>query len=84
MVPRQNGVRSERYKLINFYQFGEWEFYDLENDPQELNNLYGNPEYSALIDAHKVKLDELKTFYQDDTDVSERSDEWQNKMRPKT
>ena len=84
MVPRQNGVRSERYKLINFYQFGEWEFYDLENDPKELNNLYGNPEYSDLIDAHKVKLDELKTFYQDDTDVSEMSDEWQNKMRPKS
>lgn len=84
MVPRQNGVRSHRYKLINFYQFGEWEFYDLEKDPKELNNLYGNPAYSSEIEAHKAKLSELKAHYRDNTDTSEKSEEWKNKWRPKS
>lgn len=84
MVPRQNGVRSQRYKLINFYQFGEWEFYDLEKDPKELNNLYGNPAYSSEIEAHKAKLSELKAHYRDNTDTSEKSEEWKNKWRPKS
>jgi len=79
MVPRQNGVRSQRFKLINFYQFGEWEFYDLEKDPKELNNLYGNPAYSSEIEAHKAKLSELKAHYRDNTDTSEKSEEWKNK-----
>ena len=84
MVPRQNGVRSQRFKLINFYQFGEWEFYDLEKDPKELNNLYGNPAYSSEIEAHKAKLSELKAHYRDNTDTSEKSEEWKNKWRPKS
>ena len=52
MVRRHDGVRDSRYKLIHFY--GEKnehndaincnELYDLQSDPNELNNLYGRPE----------------------------------------
>ena len=35
------GIRNERYKLIHFYyDIDQWELYDLEQDPNELNNLY--------------------------------------------
>ena len=37
------GIRTDRYKLIHFYyDIDQWELYDLQNDPNELNNLIGN------------------------------------------
>ncbi len=44
-VPKHIGVRSDRYKLIYFFEYGDWEFYDLKEDPHELHNVYDNPEY---------------------------------------
>ena len=42
MIPRHYGIRTKRYKLMHFYQFGdEWELYDLKKDPDELTNIYG-------------------------------------------
>ncbi len=69
MVPRHNGIRTERYKLLNFYQFGEWELYDLENDPDELTNIYTSAD-KALVDRLKSELESLVDTYQDDSDFS--------------
>ena len=33
-----------------------WEFYNLRNDPQEMNNLYGDPEYADVIADLKNQL----------------------------
>lgn len=33
-----------------------WEFYDLELDPEEMNNQYRNPEYEAIVEALKQDL----------------------------
>jgi arylsulfatase A-like enzyme len=68
MVARHYGIRTERYKLMYFYQTDEWEFYDLERDPDELTNGYGNPEYSDIIADLKVQLQQLREKYQDDSD----------------
>ncbi|MEM7145423.1 MAG: sulfatase [Verrucomicrobiota bacterium] len=85
MVPRHNGVRTDRYKLMHFYQFGdEWEFYDLENDPDEKTNLYDNPEYAQQVEMMKKKLIELQEYYEDDSDLSEQPQEWQDEVRPGT
>ncbi len=81
MVPRQNGIRTERYKLINFYQFDEWEFYDLKNDPDELENLYHNPEYAKIIEKTKKQLREIQEYYDDDSDTSEKPEKWQKDVR---
>lgn len=81
MVPRHYGVRNHRYKLMHFYQFGEWEFYDLETDPDELQNLYENPDYADEIAAMKVELERLRTHYQDDSDVAELPAEKQQELR---
>jgi len=62
-VPCHHGVRNERYKLIDFYARGQWEFYDLEEDPHEMNNLYDDPAYQQKIAELKKELARLKTQY---------------------
>ena len=85
MVPRHYGIRTERYKLIHFYQFGnEWEMYDLEEDPDELTNIYGKADKKSLQKDLKEQLVAIRKFYDDNTDVSEKPDEWKNKVRPIT
>jgi arylsulfatase A-like enzyme len=82
MVPRHNGIRTDRYKLMHFYQFGnEWEFYDLAEDPEELANQYGNPKYATIIADLKKQLKGLQEHYEDDSDLSEKPQEWQKKYR---
>ena len=81
MVARQRGVRTERFKLIHFYQFGEWEFYDLDADPQELRNQFDNPIYAKEVAALKKRLEELREQYADDTDVAEMPDAWKREVR---
>lgn len=81
MVPRHNGVRSERYKLIQIYEFGEWEFYDLEKDPDEKQNLYNDPDYQTQIAAHKQELESLRNRYGDDTVTGLRPAPWREKYR---
>ena len=65
---------------MKFYQFGEeWEFYDLENDPDELTNQYNNPKYADKIAEVRTELDRLQTFYDDDSDVAEKPKAWQER-----
>ncbi len=81
MVPRHNGIRTERYKLIHFYEFDEWEFYDLQSDPEELTNLYGNAAYAAEIGRIKNDLEDLRTRYADDGDMSLKPAQWRAQYR---
>ena len=54
------GMRTKRYKLVHFYyNIDVWEFYDLEKDPDEMNNLINNPAYADTIAKLKVQLQEL-------------------------
>ena len=85
MIPRHYGIRTERYKLMHFYQFGnEWELYDLQSDPDELQNLYGKKGTAKLAADLKKQLRGLQKNYEDDSDISEKPKEWQDKVRPGT
>ena len=65
-VKRHYGVRTERYKLIHFYNdIDVWELYDLKEDPQELNNLFGKAEYDGLVKELKQELLKLQEQYND-------------------
>lgn len=81
MVPRHNGVRDGRYKLIHFYEFDEWEFYDLETDPDELQNLYSDPAYAKQIEKSKKELERLRTHYGDESVSGVKPVDWQKKVR---
>lgn len=66
MVKRHYGIVNKEYKLVHFYyDVDEWELYDREKDPQELNNEYDNPEYAAVVESLTQKLYDLRKKYKD-------------------
>ena len=69
---RHYGIRTDRYKLIHFYNdIDDWELYDLEEDPYEVNNLYQNPNYQPQTDSLKSELARLIDFYGDTTIIQQ-------------
>ncbi len=68
MVKKHYGVRTDRYKLIHFYNdIDVWELYDLEKDPDEMNNIFGKPEYAEIQKNLENRLSELQKEYDDDS-----------------
>ena len=67
-VRRHDGVADKQYKLIHFYggKHGKDaaincnELYDLKKDPNELNNVYGKPEYKDVQDRLQKQLDTFR------------------------
>jgi arylsulfatase A-like enzyme len=85
MVKRHYGVRTDRYKLMHFYyDVDEWELIDLEKDPNEMTNLYGNPEYAEIQKQLHARLTELRKQYGDSDELSkEYLDRYMEKRRKK-
>lgn len=65
-VPPHFGIRTERYKLVRFYGPGNyWELFDLQKDPDELRNIYGERSQGENIHDLKKRLKALILEYQD-------------------
>ena len=62
-VRKHEGVAGKRYKLLHFYDLGEWELYDLEKDPNEMKSEYDNPEYAGIVAELKAELKRLRAYY---------------------
>ncbi len=62
-VPAHEGVRTDRYKLIHFYDTGEWELFDLEKDPQEMVSVYSDADYAPVVERMKAQLARLRAEY---------------------
>ncbi len=78
------GVRTKRYKLIYYYsdalgQEGaidesyepEWELFDLERDPCEMNNVYDRPDYQETVRKLKTELYRLQRKVEDERYVKD-------------
>ena len=53
-------------KLIHFYNdIDVWELYDLQADPTEMHNLYGQKEYEPVVTELKTELARLQEQYND-------------------
>jgi arylsulfatase A-like enzyme len=64
------GMKTSKYKLIHFYySMDEWELYDLETDPNEVNNIY-NKVPASLILSLKEQLKSLQSEYKDDISIN--------------
>ncbi|MGH9621901.1 MAG: sulfatase/phosphatase domain-containing protein, partial [Bryobacteraceae bacterium] len=67
------GIRTERYKLINYYKENEWELFDLKNDPDEMDSLFQwsgykvHPSYKEITQQLVGELKQLREEYKDTT-----------------
>jgi arylsulfatase A-like enzyme len=63
-VRKHYGIRTERYKLIHFYDdIDQWELYDLTTDPHEMHNLIDDPGYDKIEKDLRKRLDGLRKQY---------------------
>lgn len=61
MVRKNRGIRTERWKYIHYFeQPEEFELYDIQNDPEEVNNLYGNPAFGDVVEQLRARMKELR------------------------
>ncbi|MDQ8197874.1 sulfatase-like hydrolase/transferase [Pelagicoccus enzymogenes] len=58
---RSRGVRTDRWKYFIYYEHNPpiEELYDLERDPQEMNNLINNPEFTDVLERLRQRTEEL-------------------------
>lgn len=83
--PAHIGVRTDRYKLMFLYgdpltmtgsdatpTEPSWEFYDLQADPHENHNLYGDKAYEGIINKMKKEMLRLREATGDTDAASER------------
>ncbi|MGB7745023.1 MAG: sulfatase/phosphatase domain-containing protein, partial [Terracidiphilus sp.] len=67
------GIKTERFKLISYYTRNEWELFDLEKDPDEMESLFIDngrkvqPGYEAIAQDLVNQLKALRDRYKDTT-----------------
>jgi arylsulfatase A-like enzyme len=61
------GIRTGRYKLIYYYTIDEWELFDLEKDPHELQNMADAPAYQDVKRRLAQRLKDMRSRYEDTT-----------------
>lgn len=59
-VAPHRGIRTEQHKLIHYVERNEFELYDLASDPEETQNLYGQPQYLSLQQDLLSRLEKLR------------------------
>jgi hypothetical protein len=55
-----------------YYDVDEWELYDRLKDPKEMNNVYHDPSYAAVVKKLTKQLKELRTFYKDSPEQDQK------------
>ncbi len=73
MVKRHYGIVTREFKLVHFYyDVDEWELYDRLNDPNEINNVYDDPSYAAVVKEMTEKLKEQRKKYKDSPELDQK------------
>ncbi len=63
-IPAFEGIRGERFKYVRYIDHGNHEFlHDLVNDPDELVNLAGDPQYAETLAEMRQRTTEQVEAY---------------------
>jgi len=81
-VKRHYGIATKEYKLIHFYHdVNEWELYDSKKDPNEVNNVYNDPNYAEVAKEMTQKLKDVRKKYKDSETLDNHYIELYNKKK---
>ena len=70
-VKRHYGMSTDRYKLMHYYyDIDEWGLYDIKNDPDEMKNVYDDPDYAPVREDLHKKLEKLMKKYNDSEELA--------------
>lgn len=65
-VRKNRGIRTRRWKYIHYFEDPEeFELYDIQNDPEEMKNLYGNPAFDDTVAQLRERMTELRRELRD-------------------
>ena len=78
MIAKHNGIRTNKFSLINYYQFGEWELFDRTSQLSESKNIADS--YSE-IEALRNRLSILANEIGDNVDKSIMPEKWRRIYR---
>lgn len=62
-VPQHFGVRTKTHKLFYIPLTDEWQMFDLQKDPQEIKNIYDNPEYKQIREELTKEYNRIREHY---------------------
>ncbi|HUS40017.1 MAG TPA: sulfatase/phosphatase domain-containing protein, partial [Pirellulales bacterium] len=64
-LPKWEGVRGSRYTYARYFeQTPVYEaLFDLDNDPDQLENLVGEPNHAETLQAMRRRCDQLRDEY---------------------
>ncbi len=53
----QRMIRTDKWKLIHYPKIGRYLLFDMENDPLEMEDLYGRPCFATVVADLRIKLE---------------------------
>lgn len=55
-----------------YHDVDEWELYDRKNDPQEMHNVFYDPDYAEVREMMMKKLEETREKYKDSEELDKQ------------
>lgn len=65
-------MRTDRYKLIHFYDTDEFELFDVAKDPQEMASVYSDASYALIVRDDEGRTCQVKSPIQGAADQTEK------------
>lgn len=63
-VPKHDGVRTGRYKLMFFPRTNAWNLFDLEEDPQEMKSVHDDPAYAKVLAGMQKRYRDQRDLFE--------------------
>ena len=68
-IPSSNALVRKKWKLIDWYHYKQFQLFDLENDPMELNDVVYEPKNAEVVKEMKERLAQMKANFKEEDDI---------------